>query len=124
MSEQSFKEVTYALQFLGILIVVLLVLLVLVRILVRILRRMAMHRVSLTDQDLIGQEAVVIKTVRSSRPGNIVCEWQGDKLTGSAVSDRIIRPGQKVLITATDRGVYRVRSIEETNRQSSAGRPV
>lgn len=124
MNKLSVEEITYTLQFLGFLIAILLVLLVLLRILVRILRRMAMHRVSLTDQDLIGQEAVVTKTVRNSRPGNIACEWQGDKRTGPAVSDQTIRPGQKVLITAADQGVYRVRSIETTDRQPVVGHTV
>lgn len=112
MDSLAVSEITRILQIAGILIAVLTVLLILSRISAWILRHMFRKTMSADNMDLIGQSAIVRRTVRSQRPGEIECEWRGQLLNGKAVSDVTVRPGREVLIYAVQGDYFRVRPLE------------
>jgi membrane protein implicated in regulation of membrane protease activity len=108
----SVSDITRILQIAGVLIAVLTVLLVISRIAIWILRHLFRKTMSADNMDLIGQQAIVRKTVRSQRPGEIECEWRGQLLNGKALSDETVRPGREVLIYAVQGDYFKVRPLE------------
>lgn len=112
MGSLSVSDITRILQTAGIAIVVLLILLIFVRLTTWVLRHLFRKTMSPDNTDLIGQEAVVRRTVRSQRPGEIECEWKGQILNGKAISDRTIRSGRTVLILSVQGEYFKVRPVE------------
>lgn len=112
MGSLSVSEITRLLQIAGAAIAVLVVLLALFQFVVWILRQILRKKMTSGNDALVGQQAIVIKTVRSQRPGEIECEFKGQLLTGLAISDVKIRPGKPVLIYAAEKDWFKVRPIE------------
>lgn len=112
MGSLSVSDITRLLQISGVAIAILAVLLILFKIAVWLLRIILRRKMSTGNADLVGQQATVIKTVRIQKPGEIECEFKGQLLTGPAISDSKIRPGNLVLIYAAEKDWFKVRPIE------------
>ena len=112
MGSLSVSDITRLLQIAGASIAILAILLIVFRVMVWMLRHILRKKMSTGNADLVGQQATVIKTVRSQRPGQIECEFKGQLLTGPAISDSRIRSGRPVLIYAAEKDWFKVRPIE------------
>lgn len=109
----SLTEITSTLRIIGTALAGLAVVLVIIRVSEMILRRLARHHVTSTDLDLIGRRAIVMATIRPTRPGKIRCKnAAGQDCIAEASSDQLIRRGQEVLISAIESGCLRVVLIE------------
>jgi membrane protein implicated in regulation of membrane protease activity len=116
----NISEITTIFLSIGIAVLALTALLVLILTAERFLRRMARHHVTSTDLDLIGKQAVVTHTIRPNRPGRIYCQNEkNEDCIAEASSDRIIRRGSFVLVTALESGVLRVRPAMTDQPQRS-----
>lgn len=120
MSGLSVGEITsffviFALSFIG-----LAVMLAILKILTLVTRRMLRHQLASTDLDLVGQEALVVKTIRPKKTGQIICRTPEGERIADAVSEEMIRRDSKVLITAADKDRFRVRPIKQDARPAKA----
>ena len=106
----------FFLKFFGFGFAILVILLSCLNLLITLLRRLVRRQVARTDLDLIGQEAVVVKTIRPKKPGQIRCQSPDGSKTADAVSNETIRAGSRIMITASERGYFRVRRLDIENR--------
>lgn len=116
MSDPTMGEITFFLKFFGFGFAILVVLLSCLNLLIALLRRLVRRQVARTDLDLIGQEAVVVKTIRPKKPGQIRCQSPDGPKTADAVSNETIRAGSRIMITASEHGYFRVRRLDSENR--------
>lgn len=124
----TLSQMTQIFYLLGIAAIILAGLLVVIAITEKILRRLAGSHISSTDLDSIGRKAVVTQTIRPGRPGKVHYQnASAQDIISEAVSDRVIRRGSKVLITAIDKSFFRVQLLpgesgEQSNRQRQEGK--
>lgn len=105
----NLADITNTLRYLSVAAGIMAGLLILVKAAEAVLRLLARHHVTRTDLDLIGREAVVTSTIRPTRPGKIYCQnVSGEDCVADALSDRVIRRGEDVLITAIEETGLRV----------------
>ncbi len=111
----NLTDIAMILQNIGIGLAVLAVLIVLIRIAEAVLRHFARRHAANTDLDLIGRRAVVSHTIRPRKAGKIVCtDTDGVEIEAEATSDRSIKHGSPVVITAIDGGKLRVSPIDDS----------
>ena len=89
-------------------------------ILILVTRRMLRHQLAASDLDLVGHEALVVKTVRPKKTGQIKCQTPTGERLADAVSDEMIKQGSRVLITSTDKDRFRVRPIPRLDQKPLA----
>lgn len=119
MSDPTMGEITFFLKFFGFGFAILAFLIVCLNLLIALLRRLVHRQVALTDLDLIGQEAVVVKTIRSKKPGQIRCQSPDGLKIADAVSNTTIKAGSRIMITASEHGYFRVRRLDIENQPAS-----
>lgn len=106
-------EITFYLNLFAISLLVIAVLLVLVNVAIWILRAIARRQAAQNDLDQIGHTALVVKTIRPDRPGQIRYQTENDIRLANAEADRTIRNGHVVLILSVSRNRFRVRLLTE-----------
>lgn len=100
------------------------VLLGVLEILILFTRRMLRRQLAASALDLVGHEALVIKTIRPKKKGQIKCQTPMGERIADAVSDEMIKPGNRVLIITSDEDRFRVRPIpQEASQPQSATAP-
>ena len=116
MSGLSVGEITYFFVIFTLSFIGLAVMLAILEILTLVTRRMLRRQLASTDLDLIGQEALVVKTIRPKKTGQIACRTPEGERIADAVSEEMIRRDSKVLITAADKDRFRVRPVRQDAR--------
>ncbi len=119
MANPTMGEITFFLKFFGITLSGMAGLLVLLSGLIHLMRRLVRHHVSESDLDLIGQEAVVIKSIRPKKSGQIRCSTAEGIKEADAVGTELIKSGSRVLITAAEHNQFRVRKLTGDERAES-----
>ena len=99
------------------------VLLGILEVLILFTRRMLRRQLAASDLDLVGHEALVIKTIRPKKKGQISCQTPMGERIADAISEEMIKQGNRVLIITTDEDRFRVRPIPQTAQQPSATAP-
>lgn len=120
MNELTVAELSNVFQTLGMTVFILILILVAIRSLNWLLRRQLSHQVGQTDLDLIGLEARVIRSSRPNKIGKVKCQVDNREVILSSASAIPIAIGQRVLITAIDQGVARIRPVGETSPRPPA----
>jgi membrane protein implicated in regulation of membrane protease activity len=113
VSNPSIGEITFYLNLFAISFIVIALLLLLVNVAIWILRAMARRQAVQNDLDQIGHTALVVKTIRPDRPGQIRYQIADDIHLAYAEADRTIRNGHVVLILSVSRNRFRVRLLTE-----------
>lgn len=93
------------------------VLLGILEILILFTRRMLRRQLAASDLDLVGHEALVIKTIRPKKKGQIQCQTPMGERIADAISEEMIKQGNRVLIITTDEDRFRVRPIPQAAQQ-------
>lgn len=112
MPDNFMERITFFITIFTITVTVLLLLWIILYLTRIILQRAARQNAALTNLDLVGHKATVIKTVRGRHPGRIRFEHDGQQIEGDAFSDDLVRRGQEVRITAVNKGCFRIRPLE------------
>ncbi|MEA4888074.1 MAG: NfeD family protein [Clostridiaceae bacterium] len=120
MADPTMGEITFFLKFFGMTLSGMAGLLMLLSGLIYLMRRLVRHHVSESDLDLIGQEAVVIKSIRPKKSGQIRYSTAEGMKEADAVGTELIKSGSRVLITATERHQFRVRKLAGEDRADAA----
>ncbi len=121
MNSQSLSDITTYLLFLAIGISALAILLLLVFIGIQILQKIARRHAARSDLDQIGHEAMVIKTIRPNKLGQIRYTSRDGIRQADAEADQIIRNGNVVMIQGVVKDRFKVRRLTEKEQQMKAG---